>query len=117
MSTENTAISSMWRLTLRLVLGVIFLILGIIGILIPVMPQVLFFVLAALMFFPRHRRLNVFLDRGEVRFARAVGWLRKIGIGHPDRECGAGPIPPDPIAPLDEQAYEPPPLERQRYPE
>lgn len=107
----------MWLLTLRLILGVVFLVLGFIGLLVPVMPQVIFFVLAALMFFPKHRRLNKMLDRGERKMPRPIAWLRRIGIGHPDQECGAGPIPADSPSVQPAPAYEPPANERAMYPE
>jgi uncharacterized membrane protein YbaN (DUF454 family) len=108
----------MWLLGLRMGLGVCFFVLGIIGILIPVMPQVIFFVLAALMFFPRHRRLNVFLDKREAKMPRAVSWLRRIGIGSPDEPCSTATIQSSPRASCNPSpAYEPDITDQKRYPD
>lgn len=59
MSPERGPASLQRRTTRNIVLGILFFILGVIGILVPVMPQVVFFFLSALFFSlvsPRLRR-------------------------------------------------------------
>lgn len=97
-------------------LGMAFFILGVIGLLIPVMPQLIFFILAALMFFPRHRRLNAVLDKGETRLPRCVAWLRRIGIGAPDEPSSSAILQSMPLGSDNPSpAYEPDITERNRY--
>ncbi len=67
--------------TLRLTAGVILLILGVIGSVLPVLQGWLFFLLAALMFFPNHPRTEKGLKKLEGRFPRFAGWLRRRGCG------------------------------------
>jgi uncharacterized protein len=73
-------------LTVRLIFGVIFLILGVIGSLLPVLQGWMFFVLAAMMFFPQHPKVDKMLIRLEPRMPRFIAWLRRYGIGMPVAE-------------------------------
>ena len=66
---------------LRLTLGVVFFILGIVGSLLPVLQGWLFFLLSALMFFPNSRFTSKVLVKAEPKMPRVVGWLRRLGIG------------------------------------
>ena len=66
---------------LRLTAGVILLVLGVIGSLLPVLQGWMFFALALLMFFPNHRLAEKAMTRLETRFPRMVGKLRKWGFG------------------------------------
>ena len=74
----------MWILVIRLVLGVCFLILGVVGVFLPVLQGWLFFLLAAMMFFPRHRHVEKVLAKADRKFPRMVRLLRRIGIGKPE---------------------------------
>lgn len=67
---------------LRIVLGVGFLILGVIGSVLPVLQGWLFFLLALIMFFPEHPRVEKFLQKYETKMPRLIAFLRRIGIGH-----------------------------------
>ncbi|HVR43872.1 MAG TPA: DUF454 family protein [Thermoanaerobaculia bacterium] len=67
--------------TLRLAAGFVFLILGVVGALLPVLQGWIFFLLAALMFFPNHPRAEKGLRRLERRMPRLVRWLRRLGFG------------------------------------
>lgn len=67
--------------TLRLTFGVIFLLLGIVGSLLPVLQGWMFFLLAAMMLFPKHPRVEQILARAEHKMPRLVNWLRRRGIG------------------------------------
>lgn len=68
---------------LRIALGIVFVILGIIGSLLPVMQGWLFFLLAALVLFPRSRFAVKACEKIEPRMPRMVAWLRRRGIGIP----------------------------------
>ncbi|MHB0969681.1 MAG: DUF454 family protein [Thermoanaerobaculia bacterium] len=67
--------------TLRLTFGVIFFLLGIVGSLLPVLQGWMFFLLAAVMLFPKHPRVERLLARAEAKMPRTVEWLRRRGIG------------------------------------
>ena len=69
------------KTTLRLTAGVVLLVLGVIGSLLPVLQGWIFFLLALLMFFPNHPRAERGLLRLEPRFPRFVGLLRRLGFG------------------------------------
>ena len=69
------------RTTIRFTLGIIFLILGVVGSLLPVLQGWIFFLLASLMFFPNHPRTDRGLVRLNKRMPRFVGWLRRLGFG------------------------------------
>ena len=66
---------------LRISLGIIFIILGIIGSLLPVMQGWLFFLLGALVLFPRSRFAVKACQKIEPKMPRLVAWLRRRGIG------------------------------------
>jgi quinol-cytochrome oxidoreductase complex cytochrome b subunit len=68
-------------LFIRISLGILFLILGVIGSLLPVMQGWLFFLLAALVLFPQSRFAIAACDRIEPKMPRVIGWLRRRGIG------------------------------------
>ena len=68
-------------LALRITLGVVFLILGVIGSLLPVLQGWVFLLLAVLVLFPQSRFAIKALDKIEPRMPRFVGWLRRRGIG------------------------------------
>ena len=68
---------------LRITLGIIFIILGIIGSLLPVMQGWLFFLLAALVLFPRSKFAVKACLKIEPKMPRLVAWLRRRGIGIP----------------------------------
>lgn len=71
--------------TLRMALGSAFAVLGVVGSLLPILPGWAFFVLSALVFFPRSRFAVKALAKVEPRMPRLVAWLRRAGIGVPDR--------------------------------
>jgi uncharacterized membrane protein YbaN (DUF454 family) len=67
---------------LRITLGVVFFLLGIVGSLLPVLQGWMFFVLSAIMFFPNHPHVERALVKAEPKLPRLVGWLRRIGAGN-----------------------------------
>lgn len=68
-------------LGVRIALGIILTILGIVGSLLPVLQGWMFFLLAAVVFFPQSRFAIATLRKAERKMPRFVGWLRKWGIG------------------------------------
>lgn len=68
-------------LFLRITLGIVFVILGVIGGLLPVLQGWIFFLLAALVLFPRSRFAVKACDKIERKMPRLVAWLRRRGIG------------------------------------
>jgi hypothetical protein len=77
----STTLPAPMRLFLRITLGIIFVILGIIGSLLPVLQGWLFFLIAALILFPQSKFAIKALDKIEGRMPRLVGWLHRMGIG------------------------------------
>jgi hypothetical protein len=74
-------------LALRITLGIIFAILGVIGSLLPIMQGWIFFLLAILVLFPQSKFAIKSLDKIEKRMPRMVARLRRWGIGvHRDTE-------------------------------
>ena len=73
---------------IRIGLGVIFLILAIVGALVPVMQGWIFLLLALAMFFPAHPRVTKLIRKIEPRWPRFVRFLRKLGV---DDEIGVDP--------------------------
>jgi uncharacterized protein len=67
-------------LLLRLFLGFVFIILGIIGSLLPVMQGWMFFLLAYLVLFPNSKAAAKILAKVEPRMPRLAAWLRKMGM-------------------------------------
>lgn len=72
--------------TIRFILGIVFLILGVVGSLLPVLQGWMFFLLSALMFFPNHPRTERGLQRLNRRMPRFVGWLRRLGFGKAEED-------------------------------
>jgi len=68
-------------LFIRIFLGITFIILGVIGSLLPVLQGWIFFLLAALVLFPQSRFAIKACDKIEPRMPRMIGWLRRRGIG------------------------------------
>ena len=68
-------------LFLRITLGIIFAILGVIGSLLPIMQGWIFFLLAVLVLFPQSKFAVKSLDKIERRMPRVVARLRRWGIG------------------------------------
>ncbi len=74
-------------LALRITLGIIFAILGVVGSLLPIMQGWIFFLLAILVLFPQSKFAIKSLDKIEKRMPRMVARLRRWGIGvHRDTE-------------------------------
>jgi uncharacterized membrane protein YbaN (DUF454 family) len=67
-------------LLLRLFLGFVFIILGIIGSILPVMQGWMFFLLAFLVLFPNSKPAAKILAKVEPRLPRLAAWLRKMGM-------------------------------------
>ena len=70
-------------LFLRITLGIVFAILGVIGSLLPVMQGWIFFLLSALVLFPQSKFAVRSLDKIERKMPRMVARLRRWGIGVP----------------------------------
>ena len=70
-------------LFLRITLGIVFAILGVIGSLLPIMQGWVFFLLAVLVLFPQSKFAIKALDKIERRMPRMVARLRRWGIGVP----------------------------------
>jgi uncharacterized membrane protein YbaN (DUF454 family) len=66
---------------IRIGLGIVFTILGVVGSLLPIMQGWIFFLLAAVVFFPQSRFAVKTLDKAERKLPRFVAWLRRWGIG------------------------------------
>lgn len=73
-------------LFLRITLGIVFAILGVIGSLLPVMQGWIFFLLAALVLFPQSKFAVKSCNKIERRMPRLVARLRRWGIGVPRPE-------------------------------
>jgi hypothetical protein len=70
-------------LFIRITLGIVFAILGVIGSLLPIMQGWIFFLLAVLVLFPQSKFAIKSLDKIERRMPRLVARLRRWGIGVP----------------------------------
>ena len=68
-------------LFLRITLGIVFAILGVIGSLLPILQGWVFFLLAVLVLFPQSKFAIKALDKIEKRMPRMVARLRRWGIG------------------------------------
>ena len=68
-------------LFIRITLGIIFAILGVIGSLLPIMQGWIFFLLSILVLFPQSKFAIKSLDKIEKRMPRMVARLRRWGIG------------------------------------
>jgi hypothetical protein len=69
------------RFALRITLGIVFALLGVVGSLLPVMQGWLFFLLAVLVLFPQSKFAIKAVDKCEKRMPRLVARLRKWGVG------------------------------------
>jgi uncharacterized protein len=67
----------------RIILGILFLILGVIGAFVPIMQGWIFFLLGILVLFPQSSFAIKALDKVEKKMPRMVAWLRRRGIGVP----------------------------------
>lgn len=70
-------------LALRITLGIVFALLGVVGSLLPIMQGWIFFLLAVLVLFPQSKFAVKSLDKIERRMPRMVARLRRWGIGVP----------------------------------
>ncbi len=79
--TGSATLSPGMLLFLRITLGVVFAILGVVGSLLPIMQGWIFFLLAFLVLFPKSPYAVKALDKIEPKMPRMVAWLRRRGIG------------------------------------
>lgn len=77
----STTLPAPVRLFLRITLGIVFVILGVIGSLLPVLQGWLFFLIAALILFPQSRFAIKAIDKIEPKMPRLVRWMHRMGIG------------------------------------
>ena len=68
-------------LALRLTLAIIFTLVGLVGVILPVLQGWPFLILAFLMFFPRHRLAEKTLLKIETRAPRVARLIRRLGVG------------------------------------
>ena len=68
-------------LFIRISLGLVFAVLGVIGSILPIMQGWVFFLLSALILFPQSRFAIKAVDRIEAKAPRLVRWLRRMGVG------------------------------------
>lgn len=73
---------------IRIGLGVVFLILAVIGAFLPILQGWVFLLLALVMFFPSHPKVEKALRKAETKWPRLVHLLRRLGIG--DQETSRG---------------------------
>jgi len=66
---------------LRLTLAIIFTLIGVAGVILPVLQGWPFLILAFLMFFPRHRLAEKTLLKIETRAPRVARLMRRLGVG------------------------------------
>ncbi|MFZ2493587.1 MAG: hypothetical protein WA208_19070 [Thermoanaerobaculia bacterium] len=74
---------------IRMSLGVVFLFLGVVGSLLPILQGWIFFLLAALLFFPNSGFAVKALHKAEPRIPRVVAFLRRLGIGEEPARDGS----------------------------
>ena len=86
MTAAFALVSMVMLLILRIALGIVFFILGIIGSLLPIMQGWIFFLLAALVLFPRSRFAVKACHKIEPKMPRMVARLRRWGIGIPPED-------------------------------
>ena len=65
----------------RLSLAVVFAIIGIIGVVLPILQGWPFLILSFLMFFPHHRLAEKTLQKIEPRAPRLARLIRRLGVG------------------------------------
>ena len=68
----------------RITLGIVFLILGVIGGFIPILQGWIFILLAVLVLFPKSKFTEKVLHKAEPKVPRTVRFLRRLGIGNED---------------------------------
>lgn len=68
--------------TVRIILGILFFILGVVGSLLPVLQGWIFFLLCIAVLFPDHPRVVRTVRKTEQKFPRIARALKKMGIGH-----------------------------------
>jgi uncharacterized protein len=73
-------------IVIRISLGIVFLILGIIGGFVPIMQGWIFILLAFLMLFPRTRLAEKILKKATPKLPRTVRFLRRLGVGDVDAQ-------------------------------
>jgi len=66
---------------IRMVLGFFFLILGVIGFILPIMQGWVFFLLAFLVLFPKSKTTEKLVQKIGQKMPRMERFLRKMGIG------------------------------------
>lgn len=81
--TGSATLSPGMLMFLRITLGVVFAILGVIGSVLPIMQGWMFFLLSFLVLFPNSQYAVKALDKIQPRMPRMVAWLRRRGIGCP----------------------------------
>lgn len=86
LSRRSAKLPAPMLLILRITLGIIFAILGVIGSILPIMQGWIFFLLAALVLFPRSRFAIKACDKIEPKMPRFIAWLRRRGIGVHEEE-------------------------------
>lgn len=67
-------------IVIRVALGIVFFLLGFVGVALPVLPGWIFFALAALLIVPEHRASQWLLKRVEARSPRFLALLRRLGV-------------------------------------
>lgn len=67
-----------WRDLARILLGVIMLVLGLLGLVLPILQGLLFLLIAALLIAPYSRRVRQLLDAGQRRFPGVVQRASRI---------------------------------------
>lgn len=68
----------------RITLGIVFLILGVIGGFIPILQGWIFILLGVLVLFPKSKFTEKILHKAEPKVPRTVRFLRRLGIGNED---------------------------------
>jgi uncharacterized membrane protein YbaN (DUF454 family) len=66
---------------LRWSLGIVFSILGVAGVILPVLQGWVFFLLALLMFFPNHRKAAALVSKLDRKWPRTAAFFRRLGVG------------------------------------
>lgn len=69
-------------LIIRLTLGIVFLLLGVVGSLLPILQGWIFFLLAFLTLFPQNRMSQKIMSKAEQKLPRVHKLLCRLGIGH-----------------------------------
>ena len=78
---DNTPTMPAQMLAVRIALGIVFLILAVIGGLVPILQGWIFFLLALLVLFPKAKFTEKILVKAEPKVPRIVAFLRRNGIG------------------------------------